>query len=314
MGWNNILKGISAISPLASEAANGIMNIGANKKNREHQEYMYNKMRADQLADRAFENEYNSPAANMARLKEAGLNPNLVYGNGASEQKSASTSPINAPYGQDKAVQIDPMTIPNTAMSIYDMNAKQAQTDNIKAMTDIAKQEVINKALQAANIAADTENKILTSGQKTQSIDNIAQMQPVLLEQAKANVIKTGTEIDKNIKTTAIALQENERRKLLTANTLRLGIQSIINDRIKNAKTQQETVNLKQSLNNSKLQAQIMEFEVKLNKLGYTKSDPAYVRLATTLASEVIKQAEKIPVGPNGSGINLQNVIDELFK
>lgn len=38
------------------------------------------------------QNEYNKPINQMARLREAGLNPNLVYGNGAGSLESASPS------------------------------------------------------------------------------------------------------------------------------------------------------------------------------------------------------------------------------
>lgn len=39
------------------------------------------------------QNEYNSPKAQMARYAEAGLNPNLIYGNGSSSSGNASSSP-----------------------------------------------------------------------------------------------------------------------------------------------------------------------------------------------------------------------------
>ena len=51
--------------------------------------------------------EYNTPANQMARLKAAGLNPNLVYGNGADAQFSGSVSPsgsmpsMRGGYGTD---------------------------------------------------------------------------------------------------------------------------------------------------------------------------------------------------------------------
>lgn len=41
-------------------------------------------------------NEYNAPTAQMARLREAGLNPNLVYGKGATATSSAQLPKYNA--------------------------------------------------------------------------------------------------------------------------------------------------------------------------------------------------------------------------
>lgn len=51
-----------------------------------------NKMRKWAIEDRDFENAYNHPKQQMQRLKEAGLNPNLVYGNGATQGNSAGIS------------------------------------------------------------------------------------------------------------------------------------------------------------------------------------------------------------------------------
>lgn len=91
--WSAIGAGISAIGSFFTNKAN---NKAANKlfdkqasfareesqKERDWQEAMYNK-----------NNAYNSPAAQMQRLKDAGLNPDLVYGDGS------LTSPSQAPAG-----------------------------------------------------------------------------------------------------------------------------------------------------------------------------------------------------------------------
>ena len=79
-------------------AASGLFgSIGANKRQkraiaaqreenrlaREWQKEMaewYNRVERENLAD---ERAYNDPSAVMARLKDAGLNPDLIYGNGA---------------------------------------------------------------------------------------------------------------------------------------------------------------------------------------------------------------------------------------
>jgi hypothetical protein len=54
-----------------------------NRKTRQWNEAMYQKQRTDALADWARTNEYNAPLQQMARLKEAGLSPHLIYGGGA---------------------------------------------------------------------------------------------------------------------------------------------------------------------------------------------------------------------------------------
>ena len=74
---------IAAAAGLASQGINAITQGATNRKTREWNEAMYQKQRTDALADWARTNEYNSPLQQMARFKEAGLSPHLIYGGGA---------------------------------------------------------------------------------------------------------------------------------------------------------------------------------------------------------------------------------------
>ena len=67
----------------ATSIANLISQGAMNRKTRKWNEAMYGKQREDALADWARTNEYNAPLQQMARLKEAGLSPHLIYGGGA---------------------------------------------------------------------------------------------------------------------------------------------------------------------------------------------------------------------------------------
>lgn len=51
-----------------------------NAKQREYEQKMYEKQKADNIAQWERQNQYDSPAEQMKRLKAAGLNPNLIYG------------------------------------------------------------------------------------------------------------------------------------------------------------------------------------------------------------------------------------------
>ena len=54
-----------------------------NEKDREWSESMYERQNADQIKMWEMTNQYNHPTQQMERLRQAGLNPNLVYGKGA---------------------------------------------------------------------------------------------------------------------------------------------------------------------------------------------------------------------------------------
>jgi len=74
---------LPALITAGTSAVNAISQGATNRKTREWNEAMYQKQRTDALADWARTNEYNAPLQQMARFKEAGLSPHLIYGGGA---------------------------------------------------------------------------------------------------------------------------------------------------------------------------------------------------------------------------------------
>nr|QJB19625.1 MAG: DNA pilot protein [Microvirus sp.] len=73
-------------------------------------------------------NQYNTPKAQMARYGDAGLNPNLIYGQGSSGN-SGSIFRYQAPEQRATRQPIDVMG----ALSAYqDVRMKQAQTNNVE--------------------------------------------------------------------------------------------------------------------------------------------------------------------------------------
>lgn len=73
------------------------------------------------------ENAYNHPTQQMARLREAGLNPNLVYGSGAT---TLSASTKGSP-----SYQMPQGDILQTMNAYQDLVQKDAMTQNIQAQT-----------------------------------------------------------------------------------------------------------------------------------------------------------------------------------
>jgi hypothetical protein len=79
---------IAAGAAIAGQGINAMAQGKMNKKTRQWNEKMYARQREDALADWARTNDYNAPLQQMARLKQAGLNPNLVYDKGADNTAS----------------------------------------------------------------------------------------------------------------------------------------------------------------------------------------------------------------------------------
>lgn len=82
----------AATGSLLDFAGNSIMSNSANAKAK--RATMTQFIMANYLMDK--QNEYNKPINQMARLREAGLNPNLVYGDGGATIASASAGSVGA--------------------------------------------------------------------------------------------------------------------------------------------------------------------------------------------------------------------------
>lgn len=105
-------------------------------------------------------NDYNSPANQMARLKAGGLNPNMVYGTGTQAAGMAAPSQMpkyNAPtlkYDYEPAVNL-----PQIIGAYQDFKMRQAQTDNIQAATENTRARTVGEGLKQALTTSTTSNK-----------------------------------------------------------------------------------------------------------------------------------------------------------
>lgn len=107
-------------------------------------EYQYNK--DVEMWNRG--NVYNSPLAQMERLKAAGLNPNLVYGSGAAAGMAAGQLPkYNAPTV--KYDYIPAVDIPSVIGQFQDFAMKSAAIRNTDAQATDREQN--NRVLDAIN-------------------------------------------------------------------------------------------------------------------------------------------------------------------
>lgn len=89
--WQNASPIIGGALDAFGAVAGGLFSANQARKNRKFQERMYNKQVEDNRENWRMQNEYNLPSAQMQRLKDAGLNPLLMYGSGG--VSNTATSP-----------------------------------------------------------------------------------------------------------------------------------------------------------------------------------------------------------------------------
>jgi len=130
-------------------------------KQNEYNEQQLREAREYDLARWHEQNRYNSPIEQMARMKQAGLSPHLMYGKGTVGQagqlstspvttKAPNASAVNAPTpgGYTRAQAQNVMAGINAFREIATLKNINAQTDNTAAQTNVARQDVRIKALQ----------------------------------------------------------------------------------------------------------------------------------------------------------------------
>ena len=172
----------SLIGALGGIASNVISNKGAKK--RENQARTYNTAQWERV------NEYNHPISQMERLKNAGLNPNLIYGSspGSAVGNAGAIAPGKAP---DYSIN-NPMT------AFMDTSVKQAQTNNLDAQSNLNNVKALESIASADLTKTQAQNlKNLIGGNLELQQSQIQQAK----EQAFQEVLKSKamSDVDKGI-------------------------------------------------------------------------------------------------------------------
>jgi len=90
---------IGAGAALVGQGINAMSQSGMNKATRQWNEKMYERQKWDNMEMWDIQNRYNTPQAQMQRMQDAGLNPNLMYGQGSvGNATSAPDVPHAMPY------------------------------------------------------------------------------------------------------------------------------------------------------------------------------------------------------------------------
>ena len=141
----------SAGGSLVGSIANGLFGGAQFRRqleaNKELARYQFDLNRQQWQA----ENEYNSPKAQMQRLKEAGLNPNLVYGNGSVSGNTTTAGPRYEAPKRGVNTRWDFANMAAQAITMYqDMQQKQANIDLARAQTNAVNENAQLTAVERA--------------------------------------------------------------------------------------------------------------------------------------------------------------------
>lgn len=247
-------------------AGNAIAQGNLNKATRKWNDQMYDKQRLHALEDWERQNTYNSPAAQMARLKAAGLNPNLVYGSGVNQDSAnVRSSDTGSWHPQAPSISGDGLAM------MYDLEMKNAQLSNMAAQRKVMEMDAVLRGAQVLQTTANTNMSSFDLEQKQRIKDFAYDKFVSETHLAEANNVKTWNEND-------IALRRDEREAAMNSSNLREAGMRILRMRSQNATDATQRRHIEQQIDLLQKDNQLKTLELQLAEKGIQKSDPLWLR------------------------------------
>lgn len=137
----------SALIGAGSQVSGGLFGYLGQKRQNKHNLQLAKDARQHDVNMWNMQNQYNTPAMQMQRLKEAGLNPHLMYGQG--NTGNAST-PQKAPVPEvgNELSSLAQMSLAPAISMYQDWRVKNAQIENLNANADATRQNATLTALR----------------------------------------------------------------------------------------------------------------------------------------------------------------------
>lgn len=275
--------GMSAGGGLASTAG----SLANNWMSRKWSEDMYERQFADQVDFWNMQNVYNSPVQQMARLKEAGLNPRLIYGQ-SSGGASGTAGLMRPPSPTKPEFQNFDLGGALTRSApwlsqMYDLEIKAAQKSNIEADTAVKLEDALLRSSQAGHSAYDL-------GLKEELRDVSVEYQRQILQQIKQDI--------------EMQINENERKEIQNALSVQEAGERILSMRIQRAKTEEERQNIIAQRDNIRKDGILKQLDIELKEQGIQPTDDMLARIVARALA---------PYYEKGSGYDWRRFLNTIF-
>lgn len=227
-----------AVAGVASIGSTAISNSGGKKSQERANDYNVDFWN--------MQNAYNHPTQQMARLRESGLNPHLVYGQG-SGQSSGNAQSI-APAKASEYKFDNPL---KDISSFQDFKQKKVQTDNLQEQNTLIQQDALLRAAQTQKTAAEGQSA------------------------------KVKAEVDTELRTTSMDLMR-EQLRITQQNALGLELDNRFKDQTLKSRVQDVAMRVRNAqalLKGTNLSNQLKKYEKELNEIGIQKDDNLFFRI-----------------------------------
>ena len=177
---------------LIESGVNAISSIFTNKQNYNNSVKLFNMQHQAAIDDWNRQNEYNSPAQQMGRYKDAGLNPNLIYGN-MTNSAPIKTGDVNTPTAEAPRMR----GLSESIMMKQQLAQSAAQTNLLTKNAEAAAEDAALKRAQRENIEADTKLKGSNLGINEFQLGQNKLMAPLSYEAQQLRNAETRNQINK---------------------------------------------------------------------------------------------------------------------
>lgn len=289
--------GIEKVAPwaaVAEMAINPLLGHLTNVKNRKFTREMYNRQRQDALSDWSMTNEYNSPRMQMQRFQEAGLNPNLIYGQMTDSPMVRSAS---ASGGEARAPEVNSRNLTGNLMAGYDMSMRSAQTDLVAKQMSLIEEDIKLRQVQQAATIAGTGKTSVEIQRIMFDLGLSKDLRETTIAGKESEVRKMNVETDRTVM---------EMAQMLRTNPLKVQemVLDILQKKKNLAKTDAEISEINARIALAKQELTIRSIDEELARRGINPKDPGLLRWAQHKIRRLIEPlGESLP----GIGHGLKN-------
>jgi len=291
-----VLPALALGASVLQGIANPIIQAKQNKKQQQFAIDMYNKQRQDALTDWNAQNLYNSPAEQMRRLRDAKLNPNLVYGNGSATQESGPVRNTDMDAWRPSTPQLDVTPVQNSLMSMYDIELKEAQVNNLETLNT-------NMGIDGLLKLAQIDSTKVGTAKSQFELDMQSELRAISLDMQRETLRKL--RIDSQV-----TLNKDEREAAANASNLAEAVERIATMRVGRPLTEMQKRSIEKDV-------QLKQSDLQLRKEGIFPGSPWWLKLVGTWVDKIVNSFNQ-----RGSGIHGrpqkpgkdQNKYDSLLK
>lgn len=255
-----LLPLIAAGSSILGQGMQAFSQGQMNRKTRDFSREMYDRQRADSLTDWNMMNAYNSPEEQMKRFREAGLNPNLIYGQ---QNQGAVVRSSNVPSWSPQALPIGDI-LPKGVQGFMDMSLKKQTINNMERQNKVLEMQAIKIAADIANSAIRTASGEFKLGQDKALYDTVIQTANEKLSKLTHEERITHYRADILQNTAELTIKEANQR--------------LLNMITANAKNEAERSRINAQIAIMEKDGKLKDFEISLNRDGVTKGDAVWLR------------------------------------